>query len=131
MSTLWWFMIGINPLSPCRLELLKGLILSLIKKITDTFLDVPPTVTDFKTMSEVKATMDEMKDVVHKPRFKFKTQPGFVWNPLTKYPRNESCYCGSKLKFKKCCLDKETAAIPEESAERIKSAVKIVRDERK
>lgn len=28
----------------------------------------------------------------------------FVRNPLYRYPRNIDCYCGSHVKFKKCCL---------------------------
>jgi hypothetical protein len=31
-------------------------------------------------------------------------QPGYAWNPLTGYPRNKGCFCGSGEKAKKCCL---------------------------
>lgn len=27
---------------------------------------------------------------------------GESWNPLRRYPRNELCYCGSGVKYKKC-----------------------------
>lgn len=30
--------------------------------------------------------------------------PGFTWNPLLKYPRNNKCPCLSGKKFKTCCL---------------------------
>ena len=36
----------------------------------------------------------------------YSCNPGYVWNPLLKYPRNSDCFCGSHLKFKKCCLSK-------------------------
>lgn len=36
----------------------------------------------------------------------YRIAPGFLWNPLTKYPKNWPCFCGSGLKFKKCCTDK-------------------------
>lgn len=32
--------------------------------------------------------------------------PGNRWNPLTRFPRNHVCWCGSGVKFKKCCIDK-------------------------
>lgn len=42
------------------------------------------------------------------------------WNPLLKYPRNEECFCGSGLKFKKCCLNGAFRAVPVEIAEAVK-----------
>jgi hypothetical protein len=30
--------------------------------------------------------------------------PAIAWNPLTGYPRNKGCFCGSGVKAKKCCL---------------------------
>lgn len=34
----------------------------------------------------------------------YRPQKGFEWNPLLKLPRNMACPCGSKKKFKTCCL---------------------------
>lgn len=45
---------------------------------------------------------------------------GFVANPLLKISRNEKCPCGSKNKFKKCCLDKIVKYIPSKIAEAMK-----------
>lgn len=28
---------------------------------------------------------------------------GYTWNPLRNFPRNQSCFCGSSKKTKKCC----------------------------
>lgn len=41
---------------------------------------------------------------------------GRCWNPLRNYPRNRVCYCGSKKKFKKCCLPKLEWTVPEKKA---------------
>lgn len=41
---------------------------------------------------------------------------GNDWNPMLKYPRNETCYCGSRKKYKKCCFGTEALAIPKEVA---------------
>ncbi len=43
--------------------------------------------------------------------------PGYVFNPMRKYPRNEPCYCNSGLKYKKCCLNTDPLAIPLAAAE--------------
>ncbi len=37
---------------------------------------------------------------------KWKCNPGNTWNPLSKFPRNHPCFCGSGLKAKKCCADR-------------------------
>lgn len=49
---------------------------------------------------------------------------GFCWNPLRNYPRNEQCFCGSKLKFKKCCVNKLASAIPGKDLKSIVKALK-------
>lgn len=36
----------------------------------------------------------------------YKLSPGYDWNPFYNFPRNLPCPCGSKKKFKKCCLQK-------------------------
>ena len=42
--------------------------------------------------------------------------PGFVWNPLRKFPPNLPCFCGSQVKAKNCCLDKLARAVPKKTA---------------
>lgn len=53
---------------------------------------------------------------------------GNVSNPALKYPRNMKCFCGSELKFKKCCMDKIPRALKIEDAEKLRSAVAAVRN---
>lgn len=65
---------------------------------------------------------------VAKPKVKvYEPLPGCDWNPLKKFPRNESCYCGSKKKAKKCCLLVEPLAINEEFAEKARPIVNRLR----
>lgn len=45
--------------------------------------------------------------------------PGFAFNPLTRYPRNKGCVCGSGEKFKRCCLPKIRPAVKREVADEI------------
>lgn len=52
---------------------------------------------------------------------------GSDWNPLLKYPRNESCYCGSGVKFKKCCLPRTQYAVDKKAADAAKPLVDIIR----
>lgn len=49
--------------------------------------------------------------------------PGYVWNPLQKYPRNLFCPCTSGKKFKKCCLSKMPLTVKAEDEETLKKAV--------
>ena len=51
------------------------------------------------------------------------------WNPMLKYPRNETCFCGSGTKAKKCCLIHQPLAVTKEYAEKAKPLVKIIRTE--
>lgn len=37
-------------------------------------------------------------------KYVYKLVPGMKWNPLTSYPRNKTCHCGSGDKAKFCCL---------------------------
>lgn len=60
-----------------------------------------------------------------KPREKFK------FNPFLKYPRNETCYCGSGKKYKKCCMANEPAAIPEDVVPRATKLIKKIRAKKK
>jgi hypothetical protein len=43
------------------------------------------------------------------------------WNPLLKYERNFPCFCGSGIKFKKCCMRKLTICIPLDLAAKMKA----------
>lgn len=63
----------------------------------------------------------------------YKKKRLYVFNPYLKYPRNESCYCGSGLKFKKCCLPNEDGYVilkkakDLETVNKIKALIKKVR----
>lgn len=59
------------------------------------------------------------------------TEEIHVANPLLKYPRNESCWCESGVKAKKCCLPKQTLTVPKEFANQAKQHVLTVRNQRK
>lgn len=65
----------------------------------------------------------------HEPKYvdpskvKMIPKPGFVYNPLLKYPRNERCYCGSGVKAKMCCLPKVKRVVPKDSAPLLKDYV--------
>ena len=39
-------------------------------------------------------------------------QPGYEWNPLRGWPRNEPCWCSSGKKAKKCCLTAAPPCVP-------------------
>lgn len=41
----------------------------------------------------------------------YRLEAGGYWNPLTSYPRNKGCFCGSGEKAKKCCLPLQKRAI--------------------
>ena len=56
----------------------------------------------------------------------YKPRAGQTWNPLLKYPRNESCFCGSGKKAKRCCL-LEIEAKPTVSQEMAAEAAPLVR----
>lgn len=45
---------------------------------------------------------------------------GFAWNPLKQWPRNLTCFCGSKKKFKKCCMPRIRDLVTEKEAEELK-----------
>jgi len=51
----------------------------------------------------------------------------YKWNPFLKYPRNEACYCGSGVKYKKCCLNNEPALIRDDFATKANKLVKTMR----
>lgn len=45
--------------------------------------------------------------------------PGYVWNPLKRFPRNHPCVCGSDRKFKSCCEPNLRPAMREAYAKEI------------
>jgi hypothetical protein len=49
----------------------------------------------------------------------YKAKDGHVFNPLTGFPRNSLCFCGSVRIFKKCCMKKIMPVLPEKAAIRI------------
>jgi hypothetical protein len=51
----------------------------------------------------------------------------FAPNPLLKYPPNESCWCGSGVKAKKCCLKKQAAVCKVKHAEFLKGFMQHVK----
>lgn len=56
--------------------------------------------------------------------------PELAWNPFLKYPRNEPCYCGSRVKYKKCCQSTEAKVIPKAYVEAASTLIKKVRNDR-
>jgi hypothetical protein len=87
----------------------------ILKKLTEPFKAAS------KPGSVVNVIAPERK--IHK----YRPKQGFKWNPMLKYPRNEKCYCGSGLKFKKCCLAHQTLAVPKKFADQAAPLVKQIR----
>ena len=69
---------------------------------------------------------DVMKPKPQKPKpgHGYKPAPGFAYNPLLSYPRNDECFCGSKKKFKKCCLDKIPRVVKKSDAKKYSNYMK-------
>jgi hypothetical protein len=83
------------------------------------------------SLQPVPTPLEEKKiKTIPRSKVKLKANQGYDWNPFLKYPRNESCYCGSKKKYKNCCIDSDTAAIPQEIVEAAKPLVKKLRNKR-
>jgi len=59
---------------------------------------------DLKMQGETYASADKDTTNYAEKRV-YILKPGYVYNPLKKYPRNGPCICGSGKKFKKCHLD--------------------------
>lgn len=58
-----------------------------------------------------------------------KPRPGAAWHPMTGFPRNAACPCGSGKKFKKCCVDKFAGAtVKAEKREEVAAFVKASRE---
>ncbi len=53
-------------------------------------------------------------------RMAYQPKSGFAWNQLRDFPRNEPCFCGSKVKFKKCHGDRLKPCVSAEAAKKIK-----------
>lgn len=56
---------------------------------------------------------------------------GFSWNPLKQWPRNMACFCGSKKKFKKCCIGKVKELVDKEDAEELRDLMKEFAEKQK
>jgi uncharacterized protein YchJ len=78
--------------------------------------------TFFWLKARIKLGRHEPK-YVDRSKVKMIPKPGFVYNPLLKYPRNSPCYCGSHVKAKICCLPKTKRAVPAEAASLLKEYV--------
>ncbi len=79
---------------------------------------------------EVKSAIKYSKTSAEKRQERRRcTKPakGYVHNPLKKWPRNSACFCGSNVKFKKCCLNKMSLYMPEKDAEDILEQLKTVK----
>jgi hypothetical protein len=67
------------------------------------------------------------KPHIGKPGDPLKLLPGYTLNPFLKYPRNMECYCGSGVKYKRCCISTDPLAIPKKAAEIAKPLIDRVR----
>jgi SEC-C motif len=47
-------------------------------------------------------------------------KPGLKYNPFKKWPPNLFCFCGSGANFKRCCIDKIPAGVPETNYESLR-----------
>ncbi len=50
----------------------------------------------------------------------YKPKEGYVHNPLLKYPRNSTCFCGSEKKFKKCHLRSLSGTVSKDDEKELK-----------
>jgi hypothetical protein len=49
----------------------------------------------------------------------YRPTEGNTWNRLRDFPRNESCFCGSGLKFKRCHATRLLPCVTNEAAKKI------------
>lgn len=54
--------------------------------------------------------------------------PGYSWNPLTSYPRNKPCFCGGRVKAKKCCIRKVSRICLSENVKALKAILESGRN---
>jgi hypothetical protein len=73
---------------------------------------------------ELKAHQPPEPQRPNDPRCFRAPMPGFVWNPIRTYPRNNPCPCRSGQKFKACCLNRLPPAVPEELARQYREQMK-------
>lgn len=78
-----------------------------------------------------KAMKNFEKKGIDRTKVVFRPKEGRAWNPLSGYPRNEPCWCGSGKKFKKCCLNEQGRTIGTDKAKRMAELVKEAQAERK
>lgn len=78
---------------------------------------------DITTFSEkVEPITDDKKDqLVVKS---WRPNEGRSWSPLLNFPRNDKCFCGSGIKFKKCHLNKLARTCTKLDAEKINEIMK-------
>jgi hypothetical protein len=50
-----------------------------------------------------------------------------TFNPMEGYPRNAKCFCGSGIKFKKCCADSLRSEVPVTEATELRAYVKNIK----
>lgn len=55
-------------------------------------------------VTEAEDEVEDDKGPHKLKRMAYYPPKGLAWNPLMDYPRNEKCFCGSGVKFKKCHL---------------------------
>lgn len=55
-------------------------------------------------------------------------RPGYVWNPLRRYPPNLHCFCDSTKKAKNCCLPKLAETILQEKAVQVEKYMAYVEE---
>lgn len=61
---------------------------------------------------------------------KYEPKKGYDWNPFLKYPRNEPCYCGSKKKYKLCCIKTDALAIDSKIAKKAKPLIQKIKEDK-
>lgn len=75
-----------------------------------------------KTLANADTALATRKEKKKKDRpAAYALMPGASWNPLTKWPRNHVCFCGSMRKSKNCCLPHVARALPTVEAEALRA----------
>ncbi len=66
-------------------------------------------------------------NAAYNPKRVYHPTEGNAWNPLRAWPRNERCFCGSNIKFKKCHMGKVPECVSEREAEENKKAIEALK----
>ena len=56
-------------------------------------------------------------------------QPGWVENPLIKYPVDRLCFCGKKITYQFCCMKKTVRYVKPSSAKLLSEYMEAVRQQ--